>query len=878
MDMFKILIILSQDSLGISRTDNKNDIFMIDYLYSPAREQLEKQLLSVNYDFVIPCIPTSIVKLNTEDDLFFEYNILDVLDKFEINTLGNSMITSMILQDKWACLNMSKIGPCMNIYTKYQLENKLEELCEGIEFSPIKIIPLYITNTDANYCEYSNSAEETKKICKKYLTHKNISEILICEKIEFRYKINVTIIGNPPYDISMISVYDSINGTTKTVENTNDYSYLLNKAYELFNLFSLRDFGRFTFEINLSNNNAILTDINGFNCLNQIVLDSALTNLGLSCDSLIKVFLLIYLIRKNEIDKNRLSVLYKGLPNDIIKKIIPLEIQNLLDIEYDYTTVCCELSKRFLHPNEHNKYELGKMLESALNNLSIDSNPQAPFIGKVKNKYEFLEKYEQIPNNLHNQQLILNDSLKIFEGMMRYHSSSMLYNINPPTMFNTIVVSAITNLYNPNAAAKQTSAGILSMEKQIIRQLSDLVGWNTGKSAGLFTTGGKICISYGIKCGLNRCKNSRFENEPVVITSEINHFSIESVCYQLGLSRTSCKRVATTSQGIIDYNELSKVLNDMCKKNVPIACIIVSGGNTTHCPFENVNTVKEIVAKMVLKHNLTYTPYIYYDLVVGWPWLFFKNYNFAENSLHIEEKTLNKIKKSTQILEYAKLADGIGIDFHKAGFSPFANSTFLSQEDAELFSLLDADIAEKHREPYHYCFANSRSSTAIVSTWNILQSTGILGFQSYIANLLHVTDIFIEKLPEQGFEIISPEYTYGFTTIIWLCDMKKEMDFKSLLKQNKQSIYDANKYIFEFSEFLKNNSDTKYCVRFLPKYCKAENQEYVGVLALLPMTPYINEQEAVNISKNLGKHKLPFDKIYSKDSFNDSDMPEEVPK
>ena len=58
----------------------------------------------------------------------------------------------------------------------------------------------------------------------------------------------------------------------------------------------------------------------------------------------------------------------------------------------------------------------------------------------------------------------------------------------------------------------------------------------------------------------------------------------------------------------------------------------------------------------------------------------------------------------------------------------------------------------------------------------------------------------------------------------------------------------------------------------------SENQEYIGVIALLPMTPYINEQEAINISINLGKLKAFFDKIYSKDSFSNTDMPEEVPK
>lgn len=71
---------------------------------------------------------------------------------------------------------------------------------------------------------------------------------------------------------------------------------------------------------------------------------------------------------------------------------------------------------------------------------------------------------------------------------------------------NTVAASTITNIYNPNGMIDRTSAGYLKMEKQIIRQLSNLLDIDSSKSAGVFTSGGKICITYAVKCGLNRCQ------------------------------------------------------------------------------------------------------------------------------------------------------------------------------------------------------------------------------------------------------------------------------------------------------------------------------------------------------------------------------------
>ncbi len=207
------------------------------------------------------------------------------------------------------------------------------------------------------------------------------------------------------------------------------------------------------------------------------------------------------------------------MPHEIKKWIIPFTITEKISSEYNYKTICDELKTRFLQSDERNSYEIIQYIKNCLKNIPVPQTSKAVYLGNPDAKHSFLAKYEVIPKYPQNPYKILNDSLQIMNGQMRWHAPTMLYNVNPPVMFSAVAATTITKMYNPNAINKRTSSGFLEMEKQVIRQLSDLVDWKNDMSAGIFTPGGKYCLTYAIKCGLNRCKFEAKEL-PVVITSE----------------------------------------------------------------------------------------------------------------------------------------------------------------------------------------------------------------------------------------------------------------------------------------------------------------------------------------------------------------------
>jgi glutamate/tyrosine decarboxylase-like PLP-dependent enzyme len=72
---------------------------------------------------------------------------------------------------------------------------------------------------------------------------------------------------------------------------------------------------------------------------------------------------------------------------------------------------------------------------------------------------------------------------------------------------------------------------------------------------------------------------------------------------------------------------------------------------------------------------------------------------------------------------------------------------FITKNASELYQVSGVSVKEMFREPYHYTFNNSRGAADIISAWNVLQSVGTQGFQSYIANMVNVANVFADELP-----------------------------------------------------------------------------------------------------------------------------------
>ena len=867
-------------TMDYSNVDITNDINVLNhpciefyFLTDPSREELELNLLENKYACIIPCTLYSLKLVRDEKYVLHNFNIVQSLQSLNSNFFGSDYLISMVLGDKAAYLKSSKLSPPLCILTRYMYENR-KDISWPSKFYPITVAPLYSSASVATKRYKASTPHEAHSIVSSLFNHDvDINEVLIindisndCDFIE----VNIIIIGNPPFSIELIYSHSSTN-------KNNEYSKLVAKSYELFNQYSIKDFAQFKY---LHNNRTkdifYLIDINIIPFISNLVISPFTQNYGTGLGDLLSVFVLVCLNRtENEFSLDVINDILEILPSELASKLTTLKIKIKKNKEYSYIDVCKELKKRIMRTDESNKYDIVKLLNRMLESAPVLEHPDSPFIGDPSDKYSFLEDYKNIPLHPQEMEKILQISTKIFNGQMRWHATSVLYNIDPPVMFNAVVASAITNLYNPAPMTHNTSAGFLKMEKQIVNQLSELIGWDTDKSAGVFTPGGKFCITYGIKSGLNRCMTKANSNKkPIVITSENNHFSVESSCFQLGLPKSSCIRVPVDSKGTMDFQIFERILIENINNSIPIACIIFSGGNTTHCSVEDVRKGKDIVDKIFI--DLPYKPYVYYDLVVCWPWLFYKYYDFDTNPLDIGMEALRRITIVFNIIKGVSSADGTGIDFHKCGFAPFTNSIFLSKNSSELYSMSGNLIRGATRAPYHYTFSNSRGATDIISAWNILQSVGIQGFQSYVANLVTVADVFMRNLPRYGFFIVEKEHTYGFATMLWACSPLRQCNFNDFIISEKSNIETNNKYLFDMFEYLKNNKTNCYYIRFLPNYIKQKN---IAVLAVFPTTLNIDEANAINIAHDIGRIKSHFDEKYSLGLYSSQDvMPDEVPK
>lgn len=887
MKKFKILFIISELQKGNTKYKKKIDFFFNNFsddvielncIVDPEREQLEGLLNSNKYFCIIPCGLWSIKELHDDKVITYKYNIIQILQSQDITFMGSDYIKSLVFNDRPSYLKMSGIAPEGKIISRYNYK-KLNLKIKN--FFPANLTPLYSKNYISKVKYVVNSYEDLVGIVSSiYLSDKNIDDIYIEKEIKSGKNISVIIIGNPPhlFDFSSILLHNGDIDTNIDIPRDIKAS-IVRMAYEFYYKFSLKDFAEFQFAYCMQTNKIYLTNINIHNILNKTVIEGLIQLYDMSFQQIIYLFLVVYI--DNKIDKETISLfrhLVEKLPIEIVDSLLSFESKNLLYEKYNYKDICHELKKRILKPDESNRSELVRLISNTFKKLPIVQTPTSLYLGE-KN-YSFLDDFKEIPLYPQDPQLTLEKSSQILNGQMRWHVPSMLYNIDPSIMFPAIVASTFTNLYNPSAMSSIYCAGYIEMEKQIVSQLSSLIGWNTQKSSGVFTPGGKICLSYGIKAGINRCKRQYDSTTtPVVVCSEINHFSIEAVCYQLGLPKKNCIRVPLTQSGTIDFYKYKQILIDLYKKKIPIACIVFSGGNTTHCVVEDIFQGVQILKKTLRKWKVEYTPFVYYDLVVCWPWLFFKDYDYETNKLDIKQLVLEKIKFVAKIIEHCYLADGIGIDFHKCGFAPLTNSLFLTQDADELFSITDTSVKNTMREPYHYTFCNSRGATDIISAWNILQSVGVEGFQSYVANMMTVANSFASLMPKFDFEVIDTFNTYGFSTILWASIPQKHQNIIECIKNGNKSIRLNDQYLFYLTEYLKKDSQKGIFVRYLPNYIEVSSGCRIAVIVLLPMTLHLNEYNCYKIAQDIGKMKKEYDLKYEKNlNLSFDKMPDEVPK
>ena len=168
----------------------------------------------------------------------------------------------------------------------------------------------------------------------------------------------------------------------------------------------------------------------------------------------------------------------------------------------------------------------------------------------------------------------------------------------------------------------------------------------------------------------------------------------------LGLGTDNLVSIPTTRDNEMSLPDLEDYLRQALARKEKVAAIISTMGTTDAFGIDDLTGIVRLRDRLSQEFGLTHRPHVHADAVIGWVWAVFRDYDFAANPLGFHARTLTSLQHTLGRLGDLSLADSIGVDFHKTGYTPYISSAFLAKDREDLALL------SRHPDqmPYLYQF------------------------------------------------------------------------------------------------------------------------------------------------------------------------------
>lgn len=411
----------------------------------------------------------------------------------------------------------------------------------------------------------------------------------------------------------------------------------------------------------------------------------------------------------------------------------------------------------FLAESGSNSKYLIDLINVSVDNL-VDHQGDGPLypVFDTKKVSEIVNT-SMIPKEYNFNHYSLLESLNIeMQRSVKSNSPYMVKNVIPQASFIYIASYVAASLYMGNAVTGEDAGEALKSELACASSIAKLAGMDPNKSSGVFTFGGTGTNLYAIKLGLSKIYpdhllNGIASNDMVVVGNKASHYSQLTATNWLGLGQLNYKQVRTNIDQTTNVKDLEAVCEELIKQEKKIVCIEAVGGTTSNLAIDDLEEFVAIRNRLIKKYKLDYIPHIHCDSVQGWVWLNFAGYNYEENHLNLDKKTIELVQRNYNKISKVYLADSFGIDFHKTGYTPY-NSSMIILKNKEDFNLLkrQKDIMtplfhdDSEYNPGIYTIETSRSCANILATWMTLRSLGQEGYQVLLSHSLKMRELFVQ--------------------------------------------------------------------------------------------------------------------------------------
>jgi L-2,4-diaminobutyrate decarboxylase len=362
-----------------------------------------------------------------------------------------------------------------------------------------------------------------------------------------------------------------------------------------------------------------------------------------------------------------------------------------------------------------------------------------------------------------------------FKGLTIWGHPRTQINVVPPPSISSLIATVLTGLYNPNLAWDEYSHKVALAEVEAIAISAALMGYDPARASGVFTFGGTGTTLYGAKVGIEKALPGALHDGvgkgAVIFASDASHYCRYNIAGWLGLGTNSLISIPTDPRNAIRVDLLREEARAVLQSGRPIAAIIATLGTTDAFGLDDLAAIVALRDELVDEFKLTYRPHVHADAVIGWAWQVFNDYDFESNPLGFRPRTVRALAGARQRIRQLNLADSIGIDFHKTGFTPYISSLVLFKERDDLGLL----SRSQDQMPYLYQFGEhrpgmftletSRPGMGALAALANLKLLGKEGLRVTIGHLVEMTQLLREHLEGHDSTCVLNRENFGTVTL-----------------------------------------------------------------------------------------------------------------
>jgi glutamate/tyrosine decarboxylase-like PLP-dependent enzyme len=400
---------------------------------------------------------------------------------------------------------------------------------------------------------------------------------------------------------------------------------------------------------------------------------------------------------------------------------------------------------------------------------------QAPILGSPRGA-DFAEAGQaRLAEKGATLEAVLPQLVACLEGMPIWGHPAAQVNVTAPPSIASVIGVVLPAMYNPNLCSEESGMGFSDAEVRVAAMIADLIGYDPAQSAGLFTFGGTGTLLYGVKIGLEKALPEAIRRgvreDAVVLASAHSHYACSSVAGWLGIGQENVIRAPTHADNAVDVTALENAAEEAVSAGRRIAAIIATMGTTDAFGVDDLKAIHALRERLVERHRLDYRPHLHADSVIGWAWSVFGGYDFDANPLEFRARTLRALAVAWNRMQHWKLADSLGVDFHKTGFAPYISSLLLVRDRKDFDRLLRARSAMPylfHHGEYHpgfFSLETSRSATGVMAALANLLLLGKEGFRVLLGHAVEMAEILREEIAGRPELTVMNDRNHGPVTL-----------------------------------------------------------------------------------------------------------------